>query len=571
MKAMLGRSNSARPGFLRQAQDRPPDPGQKRGFGNPLGAVLRCRIVLAVLLISLGVLVFFQALSVEGSPALQPPSPPELGGRGASGNSLLYRARIVLGTSSDWTRLYVRSGERILDVTTTILQGHAATTRVGWDEDELYLEQPLAEAVAQTVKAQYDLVMTGLDGGSHIFFENQKGDLGLTTAEFYNYNSSSAAPIASWSNLLDKPDDPSNPFSFSIADSHFTTGGPLPLRHVSPRLVLAFYYPWYDLDSWSSPVLEDHPLIPHSSGDVQAITRHVNWAQQYGIHGFISSWWGSGNYRDANFAKLLTAAQGTDFKATIYFETLGERFRTAQDVVNQLEYVLDSYSGHPNFLRYRGRPVIFLYAVENVARNPGQTPLQSWQAILDQIRADGYDVMWLGQTFDPSYLEVFDGLHAYGFYAPDMPEVYASVSGQVRSYQFLRPPNPPTLGGMGGNPPTLGGTGGSPPELGGRGERKIWAPAVMPGYDDDLLGRPGSWYLDRADGAAYGFTFQAAIQSQADWIVITSFNEWWEHTHIEPSDSHGFTYLELTKEWSDNFLAGVPQPVLLPLITKNHQ
>jgi len=491
------------------------------------------RIALAGLLISLGVLVFSQALSVEGAPAPQPE---------ASGNSLPYRARIVLSTSSDWTRLYVRSGERILNVTTTILQGNAATTRVGWDEDELYLEQPLADALAKKVKVQYDLVMTGLDNDTHIFFENRKGDLGVTTTEFYNYNLSSATPIASWSNLLNKPGNPSNPFSFSIADSHFTTGGPLPQPHVSPRLVLAFYYPWYEPDSWSSPVLEDHPLIPYSSDDMEAITRHVNWAQQYGIHGFISSWWGSGNYRDANFAKLLTATQGTDFKATIYFETLGERFRTTQDVINQLEYVLESYSDHPNFLRYRGKPVIFLYSVESIVRNRGQTPLQAWQAILDQIRADGYDVVWIGHTFDPSYLEVFDGLHAYGFYAQNLSEAYSSVSGQVRTYQFLQHTNT---------------------------ERKIWAPAVMPGYDDDLLGRPGSWYLDRAGGDTYDFTFQAAIQSQADWIVITSFNEWWEHTHIEPSTEYGFTYLELTKEWSDSFLSAAPQPVLLPLIKKN--
>jgi len=442
-----------------------------------------------------------------------------------SDNSLLYRARIVLSTSSDWTQLYVRSGERILNATTTVLQGNAATTRFEWDGDKLYLEQPLANAPARTVRVQFDLVMTGLDNDTHVFFENQKGDLGVTTAEFYNYNASSAVPIASWSNLRNESGDPSNPFCFSIADSHLTTAGPLPQSYVLPRLVLAFYYPWYDLDSWSSPVLEDHPLLPHSSGDVEAIARHVNWAQQYGIHGFISSWWGSGNYRDANFAKLLAAAEGTDFRATIYFETLGERFRTTEDVINQLEYVLRSYSDHPNFLRYRGKPVIFLYAVDHVARNPGQTPLQTWQAILDQIRADGYDAMWLGQTFNPSYLQVFDGLHAYGFYAPDMLEVYSSVSGQVKSYHFLHPPlHPPS-------PPKLGGTGG------GGGERKIWAPAVMPGYDDDLLGRPGSWYLDRADGAAYGFTFQAAVESQADWIVITSFNEWWEHTHIEPSDS----------------------------------
>ena len=281
----------------------------KRRMSNVKLRAFNFRIVLAGLLIGLGLLVFSQALSVEGAPARQLPSPPEPALSEAegseeeeSGNSLLYRVRIVLSTSSDWTRLYVRSGERILNVKTAILQGNSATTWAGWDKDELYLEQPLADAPAKMVEVQYDLVMTGLDDDTHIFFENQKGDLGVTTTEFYSYNSSSAAPIASWSNLLDEPDDPSNPVSFALADSHLTVGGPLPQPHVLPRLVLAFYYPWYDLDSWSSPVLEDHPLIPHSSGDVEAISRHVHWAQQCGIHGFISSWWGSGNYRDANFA-----------------------------------------------------------------------------------------------------------------------------------------------------------------------------------------------------------------------------------------------------------------------------
>jgi hypothetical protein len=505
----------------------------KRETSNVKRKTSNVKIVLASLLTTLLVLVCPQTLSVEG--ATVPPVE-------ASDNGLLYRARIVLSTSSDWTRLYVRSGERILNVQTTILQGNTATTRVGWDKDELYLEQPLTNALANVVKVQYDLVMTGLDTDTHLFLENQKGDLGVSTAEFYNYNSQVVTPIASWSNLLDVAGDPSNPCSFSIADSHFTAGGPLPQAHVFPKLVLAFYYPWYDADSWSSPVLEDHPLLPYSSDDMEAISRHVTWARQYGIHGFISSWWGSGNYRDMNFAKLLSAIEGTDFKATIYFETLSERFRTTQDVIQQLEYVLASYGHHPNFLRYRGQPVIFLYAVESVVRNPGQSPLQAWRAILGQVRADGYDAVWIGQTFDPSYLAVFDGLHAYSFYDPDLAEVNSSVSGRVRTYQFLQDPN---------------------------AGRKIWAPAVMPGYDDDLLGRPGSWYLDRADGDTYSFTFQAAIQSQADWIVITSFNEWWEHTYIEPSERYGFTYLELTREWSDTFLAGAPHPVLLPLLIKS--
>jgi hypothetical protein len=75
----------------------------------------------------------------------------------------------------------------------------------------------------------------------------------------------------------------------------------------------------------------------------------------------------------------------------------------------------------------------------------------------------------------------------------------------------------------------------------------------MPGYDDRQV-RPGTGFARSRDGGDYYLqSWQAAIASQPDWIVINSFNEWPEGTYIEPSQAHGSLYLDLTREWSARF------------------
>jgi glycosyl transferase family WbsX len=40
---------------------------------------------------------------------------------------------------------------------------------------------------------------------------------------------------------------------------------------------------------------------------------------------------------------------------------------------------------------------------------------------------------------------------------------------------------------------------------------------------------------------------------RADWVVVTSWNEWMENTQIEPSVRYGDLYVRRTKLWSDRF------------------
>ena len=92
---------------------------------------------------------------------------------------------------------------------------------------------------------------------------------------------------------------------------------------------------------------------------------------------------------------------------------------------------------------------------------------------------------------------------------------------------------------------------------------KIWVATVQPGYDDTLMRDPG-YVLGREDGALYRSTFDAALGSDPQWVFITSWNEWWEHTHIEPSVNFGHQYLQITGGYAGRWEGHY---VYLPFIT----
>ena len=88
------------------------------------------------------------------------------------------------------------------------------------------------------------------------------------------------------------------------------------------------------------------------------------------------------------------------------------------------------------------------------------------------------------------------------------------------------------------------------------GPRRVWTASVSPGYDDRALvsadGRTAR-VSDRDNGAYYDAQWRTALEAGADWVVVTSWNEWWENTHIEPSVRYGDLYVRRTSEWATRF------------------
>ena len=86
------------------------------------------------------------------------------------------------------------------------------------------------------------------------------------------------------------------------------------------------------------------------------------------------------------------------------------------------------------------------------------------------------------------------------------------------------------------------------------GAGRLWIAGVIPGWDERLLTeRPEKKHFDRRDGALYEESWQGALATNPDLVTITSWNEWYESTAIEPSVRNQTKYLDLTRLWTARY------------------
>ena len=436
-----------------------------------------------------------------------------------------YLLRIDYSTTSDWSTLELSIGESILAMRTVEVQGNPTYREAGTQRSAL--NQPISESEAGKrvgVVVEYAIAPDTL--GQTLQFHSQKGDLGSSTVNIYNMAGGEAVLIQSFKHLGTTPNSGGlNPRTFSVDVTSIQNTMPTTVsvqRTARQKMLWAFYYMWYFSNDWYSSALKDHPLERYNSSNTETIAHQIDQAQSAGIDGFISSWWGPGSDTDTNLSKLLDIAQEKNFKVSIYFETLagsqGEPLGEAS-IHDWLAYFIQHYESHPAVMKVDGKPVIMLWA-------SGTVPIETWERVIVSLRDDGLNAVYLGMGYDVTNLDVFDGLHDYGIFTyQNLEETYQSTSRAIHYY----------------------------PIISEQPVSKIWAATVQPGYDDQLLpGREGL-LQDRLNGDFYRSTWEAALQSNPDWIFITTWNEWWEHTNIEPGELYGNQYLQITKEYAERW------------------
>jgi hypothetical protein len=305
-------------------------------------------------------------------------------------------------------------------------------------------------------------------------------------------------------------------------------------RPPGERLVLAHYFAWFDDDGWHDCNISagDTPLEPYESDDPATIARHIHMASDIGLNGFLLHWFAPGDRTDRNFATLLRQSEGNGFTSSVVFSRHiwpGSPGPSRQSIGEALRYIIDSYGAHPNFLRSDGRPVIFF---TDVYRTPSGNAPQFWASVRQAVDPHR-QTLWIAEGLDPSYLAVFDGLYVF------------KVTHAAYPHDYLKSPR--------------WGSGVRDWEA-KTGEQKLWLATITPGWDDLRAGcRPDvrvdnvSHRLDRADGETYRASFEAALASQPDWLVVGSFNEWVEGTYIEPGVQYGDKYMRMTKDFIRQF------------------
>ncbi len=287
-------------------------------------------------------------------------------------------------------------------------------------------------------------------------------------------------------------------------------------------LVLAFYYPWYDEATWTYDKLSDLPAEPYASRDRGVMGRQIDQAKAAGIDAFLVAWYGPGggpNQTETNLAAMLEEANARGFKVGVLFETTSPFFGGSGDVTAALQHLLGTHANHPAFLRADGRPVVFFW-------RPTLYGVDTWRAIRSQADPN-YSSLWISEGVDTSYLAVFDGHHLYSNTWNPPADLTATNAKFAALVEQARQST---------------------------GAYKLWVATVMPGYDDTRI--RGGFARDRAGGAYYAQSWQAAIASRPNWIVINSFNEWPEGSYIEPSAAFGDLFIGLSATYSAQFKAG---------------
>jgi hypothetical protein len=289
----------------------------------------------------------------------------------------------------------------------------------------------------------------------------------------------------------------------------------------APRRILAFYYPWYGTPSGPSrswvhwdPGKRKYTDTPslglYDSKSPAVIRQHIAWALMSGIDGFISSWWGQNSFEDQALRELLKIAEEMGFQISVYYEAAANK----EQVLRDFRYLIDRYGKSPAFLKWQGKPAIFVYG-----RVTGeQIPLLDWEWVFNSLQAVGREAVFLGDGFSEELAYYFDGIHTYNPAGLTRAEIWAQYQNAAAV---------------------------------ARKHGRLFAATVIPGYDDTIIRTPGL-KLDRRNGALYREMWQTALGVNPGWVLITSFNEWHEGSEIEPSREYGDQHLRITAE-----LAGV--------------
>jgi hypothetical protein len=305
---------------------------------------------------------------------------------------------------------------------------------------------------------------------------------------------------------------------------------PAPARAVADRPVMAFYYPWWEPSDWSYDRMSDLPAPRYSAGDDAAIRRHIQQADDAGIDALICTWYGPNEERlNARCRRLIELARegGRDLQvAIIPDQSAWGPLKSVDGLAAALAVLKGDFFSQPNYLTFQGKPVVFWF------NPPSLGGVDTWRQLRD--RADpNREQYWFGGTDNFGFLDVYDALYYFDITWESAP------GAAMRSYgRRLEEHNRRT------------------------GQNRPFVTTVMPGYDD--LKYRGGHARDRQDGEYYRGTWQTAIERSAQAVVLTSFNEFFEGSHIEPSERYGDLYLRLTKELSDRFRAAQGRQVAPP-------
>jgi len=329
----------------------------------------------------------------------------------------------------------------------------------------------------------------------------------------------------------------------------FVSTAPQAAEVAVPRQILAFFYGWYGNPTvsgawhgWVKPRPAEKEIAsslhypawgPYDSTDPKLVDRQAAEAESAGLTGFIYSWWGRDNPQSFPLKLMLDAADRHHLKVSVYIERVDGDTEQEKEAAaaSDLRYLMDTYAGHPAFLKVGDHPVLFVY-VRAINRGP-----RNWANVIASVTPDPKRRPLIfadsnAKTGPSELLNEFYSLHRYGI----TKDTAGLSRDQLAAWGAS---NYPAYVAEAGN--------------------RISCITISPGHDvSKVKKRPDPTATDRMGGEAYRILWQKAIAANPDWVLINSWNEWHEGSELEPSVEFDHQALDDTKTYSKQFMA-LPQ------------
>ena len=279
-----------------------------------------------------------------------------------------------------------------------------------------------------------------------------------------------------------------------------------PPAQSAPAPLLAYYYIWFDPASWNR-AKTDYPLLGrYSSDDPEVMRRHIRWAKEVGIEGFIVSW-KSTTPLNRRLTQLIRIAGEEEFKLSMIYQGLDfERNPLPVDrIAADMDYFLAEYAADPVFDMF-GRPVMIWSGTWKFARDE-----------VARVRAVVGDRLLLlaSEKNVAGYERLADLVDGDAYYWSSVnPETYPNYPQKLQDMSRA-------INARDG----------------------LWIAPFAPGFDARLIG--GTQVIERKDGLTLRQEMNGALQSAPDALGLISWNEFSENSHVEPSRNYGRRYLDV--------------------------
>ncbi len=324
-------------------------------------------------------------------------------------------------------------------------------------------------------------------------------------------------------------------------------------------LIAAYYYPWYIEGDWSRHEYIETPVLgKYGTDDPKIAEKHIDMAADHGIDCFFVSWWGKDTLTSNHLRKGFLQAENLErIQYGLYYETMGILDATdgkkdgvvdfsqpgpMEKMIEDFRMLKKQHFGHDQYLKFNDKPVVGFYV--------SRTLKHFKRAHLDQLEKEiGVELYSIGD-------EAF-------FWDQEKPETARNGVGIFDSYSAYNMFEPKKI--IEGDTALTFQSREAFPIFRTWAKEVTFFPGIIPRYHDfrghpPMAGTPDDFALLLESAAAMAMR-QPLEKGVQPIVFITSFNEWWEGTSLEPAEEYGTSYLEVVRDFQAVTKRKAPAPL----------